>query len=178
MTPGPDNDQFSLIIKAAAAAPDHGRIRPWRFVAIGNRDALAAIFLDAARELDPDISEDLLQREAERAHNAPCLLAVIARIERDHAIAPPNEQWVSVGAALQNILLAAEDLGFHAMIVSGQKVGTDVVRRGFALSEGEELVGFVAIGSATVPAKDRQDSPDAGVLTVWNGGLREVRTSK
>lgn len=174
VAPGPDKDQLSLIVEAATAAPDHGRIRPWRFVVIANRNALAAIFSNAARELEPHMSEDLLQREAERAHNAPCLIAVVARIDKGHAIAPPNEQWISVGAALQNILLAAEDLGFHAMIVSGKKVGTDVVRKGFALSDDEELVGFVAIGSATVPAKDRQDSPDPGVFTEWDGDFGEV----
>lgn len=166
--PGPDKDQLSMIIEAGTAAPDHGRIRPWRFVLITDRNALAAIFSNAAHELDPHSPEDLLQREAERAHHAPCLIAIIARIDKDHAIAPPSEQWISVGAALQNILLAAEDLGFRAMIVSGKKVRTDVVRKGFAVSDGEELVGFVAIGSTTVPAKDRQDTQEAGVLTVWD----------
>jgi nitroreductase len=172
--PGPDKDQLSMIVEAATVAPDHGRIRPWRLFLIADRNALAAIFSNATREIDPHISEDLLRREAERAHHAPCLIAVIARIDKDHAIAPPSEQWISVGAALQNILLAAEDLGFRAMMVSGKKVGTDVVRKGFTLSDGEELVGFVAIGSATVPAKDRQDTPDAGVLTVWDSDSGKV----
>ena len=172
--PGPDSEQLSLIVEAAAAAPDHGRIRPWRFVLITDRNALATTFADAARELDPHVSEDLRQREAEKAHHAPCLVGVIARIDKDHAIAPVSEQWVSVGAALQNMLLATEALGFCAMIVSGKKVGTDVLRKGFALSEGEELVGFVAIGTATVPAKIRQDIRDASVLTVWNGVAQDV----
>ena len=32
--PGPDADQLQTILQAALRAPDHGRLRPWRFVVI------------------------------------------------------------------------------------------------------------------------------------------------
>ncbi len=38
--PGPDADQLQTILQAALRAPDHGRLRPWRFVVIsGDRRA-------------------------------------------------------------------------------------------------------------------------------------------
>jgi nitroreductase len=39
--PGPDADQLQTILQAALRAPDHGRLRPWRFVVItGDRRAV------------------------------------------------------------------------------------------------------------------------------------------
>lgn len=159
--PGPDREQLKLMILAAVAAPDHGRLRPWRFIVIeaGQRAALAAAFAAAARELDPGAAEAAVSREAEKAEHGPCLIAVIARIDPAHAIAPPHEQWASVGAAIQNLLLAAESLGFAAMIVSGRKVGTQALRRAFSLADAEHLVGFVAVGSYEGPAAGSDHRP-------------------
>ena len=133
--PGPDDERLRLIISAALAAPDHARLRPWRFLRIGDkaRDQLATIFAEAARELDPG------------------LVDVISRIAEDHPVAPVTEQWASVGAAIQNMLLAAEDLGYRAMIVSGRKVKAERFRQAFGLSQGEHLVGFVAVGTPSAP---------------------------
>ena len=151
--PGPDDESLRLIVSAALAAPDHARLRPWRFLRIGDkaRDQLATIFAEAARELDPGLVGEALAKEAEKARHGPCLIAVIARIAEDHPVAPVTEQWASVGAAIQNMLLAAEDLGYRAMIVSGRKVKAERFRQAFGLSQGEHLVGFVAIGTPSAP---------------------------
>lgn len=165
--PGPDDSQLSLIVEAGAAAPDHGRLKPWRFLHVSNRSALEKAFREAALEADPDAIGEGLKREAEKAHHAPCLVAVVARIDEASAIAPEIEQWVSVGAAIQNILLAAEALGFHAMIVSGKKVRTKSIRRAFGISDREYLVGFVAIGTSTPPASTQERQFPKELFTVW-----------
>jgi len=142
-------EQLHLLIDAALAAPDHGRLHPSRFVAVheGDREALARVFVAGASELEPNAPEEALQRDAEKARHASCLLAIIARVIASHDIVPPSEQWISVGAAMQNMLLAAEALGFGAMIVSGHKVRTKALREAFGLASDEHLVGFIAIGT-------------------------------
>ena len=44
--PGPDSEQLNLILRSAMRAPDHGRLRPWRFVVISGdrREALGRCF--------------------------------------------------------------------------------------------------------------------------------------
>ena len=135
VAPGPNTRSVELMVEAALAAPDHARLHPWRFVTIDlrGRDALAAVFGDAARELDPGKTDDAIQRELQKAYNAPTLIAIIARINELHPVVPAREQWMPVGAALQNILLAAEDLGFRAMIVSGSKVSTNALKAAFSV---------------------------------------------
>ena len=169
VAPGPDASQLELLISAAVAAPDHGRLHPVRFVQIADagRATLAQLFRQAASQMEPQAGPELADREAEKAHHAPCLLAVVARIDDANPVAPAHEQWISVGAAVQNILLAAEDLGFRAMIVSGRKVQSRLLQAAFAPTGSEHLVGFVAIGTPTAEPSPRDRHP--GSLAHWSG---------
>ncbi len=50
--PAPSSDEMEAILAAAAAAPDHGRHRPWRFVVIqgAGRKALGEVLAEVYRE--------------------------------------------------------------------------------------------------------------------------------
>jgi len=145
--PGPSDEQLSQMAAIIAAVPDHGRLSPARLVHIADRQALADLFVDALKELEPVADETALARERERAGHAPCLLALIVRIDEANATAPPHEQWISAGASLQNVLLFAEALGFRTKILSGRKTTSKTLRSAFDLGPSEVLVGFIAVGS-------------------------------
>jgi nitroreductase len=172
--PGPTDAQAQVLAEAAAAAPDHGRLRPWRLVMIAPeaRDALAAAFRAAAREADPEAAPETLDREADRARSGPCLFALVARIVDDHPLVPAHEQWIAVGAALQNMLLAAEAMGYRGMIVSGRKTQSRALREALALAERETLVGFVALGAGTAPPRPAERPDHSEIMTVWTGSAR------
>ncbi len=167
--PGPNRGQILKMIAAACAAPDHRRLQPWRFICIANdnRDGLADLFEAAARETHGTMTAAETQRAREKAQYGATLIAVVAEIKTDLADVPPHEQWVSVGAAVQNILLAAQALGFGAMIVSGDKVRTKALRAGLGLSDSEALVGFVAMGTPTKPARDKARPDPKTVMSDW-----------
>jgi nitroreductase len=169
--PGPSGSELRTMVEAAVAAPDHGRLRHWRFVLIPDdrRAALANAFAEAARESDPEIKPEMVEREAEKAHHGPALLAVIVRVKGDHPFAPVNEQWASAGAAIQNFLLAAEAAGYRAMIVSGKKVETQRLRRAFSLGEDEHLIGFIAVGKAMAEPAPIERPTAEDHLSVWAG---------
>ena len=52
--PGPDAAQLHALLSAAATAPDHDQLRPWRFVQVpqAQRAALGDVFAQALRERD------------------------------------------------------------------------------------------------------------------------------
>lgn len=75
-------------------------------------------------------------------------MAVVARIDDGNAI-PSHEQWIAVGAALQNFMLAASSMDYAAKVVSGKRVDSDALRGFFRLGAGEHLVGFIAMGTST-----------------------------
>ncbi len=171
VAPGPDEACLLRLVGAAIAAPDHGRLRPWRFMAISPeaRQKLAEVNVAAAREADPDLSVDMADRERERAGHAPCLLAVLARIDEESASVPVHEQWMSVGAAVQNLLLAAEAEGFAAMIVSGRKVASRSYRLAFGLQTHEHVAGMIAIGTPLPGQRPKEALAVADFFSDWDG---------
>ena len=62
--PAPSGRELELILDLGLRAPDHGRLRPWRFVLIRGdaRTAFADRLVAAARRRDPAAPQALLDR--------------------------------------------------------------------------------------------------------------------
>jgi hypothetical protein len=118
--PGPDDADLRLIFEAAVCAPDHGRLRPWRFFVVRGeaRERLSELFVTAARRRDPSISEVQLEKERGKPLRAPLTIVVVAKTVPGHKI-PEIEQVLSAAAAAMNILNAVHALGFGAQWVTG-----------------------------------------------------------
>jgi nitroreductase len=100
----------------------------------------------------------------EKAHRAPLLLLAVACLGPRDPDVPATERLVSLGAALQNLLLGAHALGYGAGLTSGQAMGSQQLRRLCGLSEGEVLVCCVNIGTATRASHRAQARPLASQL--------------
>ena len=70
---------------------------------------------------------------------------------------------------MQNVLLAAEDFGYRAKVVSGARVRSPVMRAAFRLEAHEHLSCFIVIGSATGKTKERPRRTADQALRVWAG---------
>jgi hypothetical protein len=107
--PGPTDEEIQLLVRAASRAPDHQRLKPFRFLIISSddREALADVFEAAERELDPGIGGEKLEQAREKARHAPVLVAVISRLQKSDEV-PEIEQRASAGAALGYVVLAAD----------------------------------------------------------------------
>ena len=108
------------MFQSALRAPDHGRLRPWRFVVVpeNKRERFGELMADCLRRTDPDGARRCLQRERDKAMRAPVIVVVAATDHRAHKI-PEVEQLGSAAAAAENIMLAANAQGFGAMWKTG-----------------------------------------------------------
>src|SRR6185312_7834561 len=146
--PAPDVGALELILAAAAAAPDHGRLRPWRFIVIEGEslgrfgDLLAAHL----RRQHPATTEEVLQRERQKAFRAPMIL-VVAAICTPGGKIPVIEQVLAAGAAAQNVMLAALALGFNSMWKTGGPAYDDEVKAALGLEAKDAIVGFMYLGT-------------------------------
>jgi len=149
--PGPDAGQLECIFAAAAAAPDHGEITPWRFVIVpaAARARLAEVFALALTDRDPRATPLQIDTARQKAHRSPLLILAIARLGTADPDIRGVERLVSLGCAVQNMLLAAHSMGYGCGLTSGQAMASPRMRELFALAEGETPVCCVNIGTAT-----------------------------
>jgi nitroreductase len=158
--PAPDESALELLLESAARAPDHGRLRPWRFVVIRGaaREGLGELLAEQLRRKQPGASAESLQRERQKALRAP-LIIVVAAVCNASAKIPAIEQILSAGAAAQNIMLAAMALGFGAMWKTGDAAYDDSVKAALGLEGRDAIVGFLYVGT---PPADGVPAPVRG----------------
>src|SRR5258706_15970472 len=97
--PAPDSGALNAMLRAAARAPDHGRLRPFRFVVIEGaaRSRLGEVLAAALRAREPGLPDAVLEKERSKPHRAPLMIVVAARV-RDNKKIPVIEQIISAGA--------------------------------------------------------------------------------
>jgi len=168
--PGPSEAELDRILASAGRAPDHGKLRPWRFVVIptDRRAAFGEVMANSMRRRLPDASAEILQRERDKAMRAPVIVVVAARVMKSHRI-PEIEQIAAASAAAQTIMLAAPALGYGAMWKTGDVAYDPVARRDLGLMEDDEIIGFLYVGTSTGAASTVARPAAREHTVVWAG---------
>ena len=98
---------------------------------------------------------------------APLIICVVATIKKGIKI-PEWEQELSVGASCQNILNAANLLGFAGQWLTEWYSYDEQVNSRLGLDEEEKVAAFIYIGSADEKPTER-DRPSLDTrITRWN----------
>jgi nitroreductase len=149
--PGPTRAHIEQIIKAGTRAPDHGRLRPWRFVVIEGdaRKRLGEAMANILRRKIPDVAQAQLDAEAGKPMRAPTIIVVGAKISK--AKIPEIEQVTAVAAALQNMFLAAHALGYGAMWKTGAVAYDRDTKEMLGLAAEDHIVGLLYLGTTAQP---------------------------
>jgi Nitroreductase family len=164
--PGPSAAQWARAADLALRAPDHGGLRPFRFVVVGNRHraALSGLFAQGARQRGHGAEE--VERARARAFNGPGLAALLARVRDDVPDVPAHEQWLCVGAALMNFMNALHLMGFGAKALSGASVSDPAVHAAFC-GPGERLASWVVAGRPTRAVHAKGNPSASPVISDW-----------
>src|ERR1700693_5831528 len=103
--PGPSQQQIDTAIDAALRAPDHGGLKPWRFVLIRGaaRGRLSELFVRRLQQREPATPPGKLDKARTMPLTAPLIIAVGSRLRQDHKV-PEVEQLLSTGAGVMNLL--------------------------------------------------------------------------
>ena len=149
ISPGPNTEQLAMILNAAATAPDHGQLLPWRFVIVPQaaRARLADAFGASLVERDAAATDEQIAQAREKAHRAPLLLLLVVDGRRGCQDIDLYERTVSAGCAVQNMLLMATALGFGSALTSGKALKSTGLRALFGLHQGEHALCCVSVGT-------------------------------
>jgi nitroreductase len=154
--PAPEGAELDLILDAGLRAPDHGRLRPWRFVLIRGeqRAPWADRLAQAALARDPANGKAMGEKSRAWVARTPLIIAVGAEVKAGNI--PEIEQVLSAGAAAMNMLNAIHLLGYGGMWVTGANSYDPAINKALGFEAPSRLVGFLGVGT---PRPQPADSP-------------------
>ena len=159
--PAPTDDELHTMLEVAAAAPDHGELKPFRFMILrdGGKEAFGQVLEDAYLRRCADSGvvpvPAKAQKERTKLRRAPLVVVVSAARQPTERI-PWVDQRDAAVAATEHLLLAAHALGYGAMWRTGAPCEEPLIKAALGLSDADAIVGFVYVGTPheTKPPRD------------------------
>jgi nitroreductase len=150
--PAPDELELYSLLSAAVRAPDHGRLRPWRFILLKGaaRQRLGALMGESLRRRNADATPAQIEKEMSKPLRAPLILVVAAKVNGESHI-PTIEQVLSVAAAAENIMVCAFALGIGCAWKTGDAAYDPEIKAAFGLAATDAIVGFLYLGRNGTP---------------------------
>ncbi|MEU5148680.1 nitroreductase [Streptomyces yangpuensis] len=151
--PAPTRTELEELVQAAATAPDHGRIRPWRLIPVTGDER--ARLGEALGEATPP---EQAHRAAAKPLRAPLLLTIVHCPVPDHPRVPPWEQLAATTAMITTLSLLLHSRGWGSVWRTGTAIEAPQVRKYLGLENGEQLLGWLYIGTPLRPGTVRERS--------------------
>lgn len=170
--PAPSSNELDIILKAASSAPDHGSLRPFRFVVFQGeqKTRFAKVLVEAlqnrASSKGSTPTEGQLRKENAKFERAPVIIAVAAKIDPYSKILE-IEQLLSAAAAVENLLLAAKSLNYGSMWRTGEATYDSYVKKAIGLEENDHIVAWVYLGTDSSMQNEPRDPSVADLVTYW-----------
>lgn len=147
--PAPSQKEIEQILRCGLRAPDHGRLKPWRFHIVQGAQLaeLGHLFAEVAEAKDKNPAK------VEKSRNMPLrapLMIVATCHPYENGKIPVSEQILAVGAAIQNMQVAISSLGYGSIWRTGEFAYEEKVKHAFDVPEQGEIVGFLYIGTPAI----------------------------
>jgi len=155
------------LLSAAVQAPNHYKVRPWRFVVLTGegRNKLGDVMAASQRDRHPEFPQKAFDKTRSLPLRAPVLIAA--------GVDKPTEEKVlevenisAVSAACQNLLLAAHGLGLGAKWRTGEWARDEKVKKFLGFSSDQHIAAFLYIGYPEFTAEPKE-RPSYEDRTVW-----------
>jgi nitroreductase len=161
--PGPSSGEIETLIRLASRVPDHGKLSPWRFVVLAG--VHKAAFADRLEALARSRGDDRAVGKLGKLRTPPACIAVISRPRE--ADIREWEQVLSAGAVCTTLLYAASAMGFGANWITDWYAYDAEACAVLGLSEAEKVAGFILIGEAGEPPRERERPLPEALVSTW-----------
>jgi nitroreductase len=168
--PAPDAAQREILFNAAMRAPDHGQLRPFRFITVEGsaRERMGEMLAQALQASGTEITPQALEKARLGPLRAPLVVVVVARLQ-EHYKVPKTEQLITAGCAAHSVLLASYALGIGAVWRTGELAYSPLVAKGFGLADGEQVIAFLYLGTPQNPPRVAGKVDAVDFVSEWQG---------
>jgi nitroreductase len=161
-------EEIEALLATATQAPNHRLTQPWRFYVLGPeaREAYGlALGARKAKKVEDSDAARAVRDRVGAEHRALPAMIVVAMVE-DANPEVSEENYAAVMMGVQNLALAAVELGLGTHIKTGAVMQVPAARAAARVRDGERIVAVVNIGEpAELPQpKARTPSRDH---TTW-----------
>lgn len=179
-TKKPTTDEIKRMINSARLAPSAINMQNWKFIAVLNdeiKNEMAQCVLDKYSEIISKLdSEKGAQVERYKGHStffthAPLVIVCVeeeapsfmggileeAKYEPDEIkLMRPDSYLLSMGGAIENILLTAYSLGYGSCWMVAPVLGQDGMRKALNLGDNQKIVSILSIGKAATDSTNKR----------------------
>lgn len=169
----PTRSQIERILEAATHAPNHHKVEPWKFFVLAGlaREELGAVMAEAlAQRLDATSTANtqaLLDKERTKLLRSPVVI-VVAAAQPEQPKVLEIENIEATAAAVQNMLLTAEEMGLACMWRTGDAAYDPRIMQWLGLTPEDHIVAFVYLGFPAIPKLERHPT-HFEEKTIWLG---------
>ncbi len=160
----PPREQIELLLEAATHAPNHHNAQPWKFIVLAGhaREELGTVMaMSLARRLEETTSENAqarLNKERNKPLRSPVVIVAVSEAPKQPKVTE-IDNVEAVSAAVQNMLLTAEELGLACMWRTGDAAIDPQVKQWLDLDPGDSIVAFIYVGYTAIPRIERVPIP-------------------
>lgn len=160
--------EIEMLLAAAISAPNHRLTQPWRFYVLGPeaREAYGRALGErkARKQEDPAKGRTVRDTVAREHRELPAMLVVA--VVRNENPETHEEDVAAAMMAVENIALAAVELGLGTHIKTGAVMQDPAARAAAGVRDDEQIVAIINVGepAEVPPAKPREP---VATFTTW-----------
>lgn len=179
--PAPTEHDLNKLLAAGMRVPDHGGLKPWHFHVITGQglQRLSDLYVSTfdtelksnvgfIRNNDIDLEAITAKKEktAKMPFRAPMIIVISTKYV-EHNKVPKQEQLVAAGCCAHAMQMAAYALGYGAMWRTGDLAYNETVKQGLSLEAGNDIAGFLYIGTPAKQANIKLAKDFQANVTYW-----------
>jgi len=156
----PTREQIEMLLEAATHAPNHHNAQPWKFLVLAGRareelgTVMAVSLANRLEETSSENAQARLNKERNKPLRSPIVIVVVSEAPKQPNVTE-MDNIEAVSAAVQNMLLTAEEMGLACMWRTGDAAIDTHVKQWLHLDPGDQIVAFLYVGFAAIPRIER-----------------------
>jgi nitroreductase len=167
----PTREQIERLLEAATYAPSHHVTEPWHFFVVTGaaREGLGHVMATSLSMRMENRTSEKARMQLLRERNKPLRAPVIITVAMMGLKNMPGlmvENIEAAGAAVQNMLLVAQEMGLATLWRTGDTAYDPFVKSWFGMDPEDHIVGFVYVGFPKAARPMRTPTPFAA-KTIW-----------